>query len=299
MDEVAELEPQLQVKLLRVLQEGEVQRVGDVKPVKVDVRILAASHKSLEEMVKKSTFREDLFYRLCQIKISLPPLAERKEDIPLLAEHFVEKFRKEQKLRDKLKIGTDLMKAFFHYAWPGNVRELENTINVACALRNSATLELSVLPPNYGIAQAARQGGGNLSLVSATTPGGDGGKKIPIDEKNFLDPEKTWDQYETVIIAKCYEANDSKKGATAEMLDISPSTLYKKIREADLDNRNNPLYADPFVYQKGETLKSFIPRIFKAALEFCDNHPYAAIKRLGISQGYFYKIMKKSEPGAA
>lgn len=298
LDEVAELETQLQVKLLRVLQEGEVQRVGDVKPVKVDVRIVAASHKSLEEMVKKTTFREDLFYRLCQIKISLPPLAERKEDIPLLAEHFIEKFRKEQKLRDKLKIGTGLMKAFFQYAWPGNVRELENTINVACALRNGTTLELSVLPPNYGIAQAAQQGGGNFSPVAAS--GSDGGeKKIPIDEKNFLDPGKTWDQYETIIIAKCYEANTFKKAATAEMLDISPSTLYKKIREADLDNRNNPLYADPFVYPKGETLKAFIPKIFKSSLEFADNHPYAAIRRLGISQGYFYKIMKKAEPDAA
>ena len=121
------------------------------------------------------------------------------------------------------------------------------------------------------------------------------GEKIPLDSNNTFDPSKTWDEYETLIIAKCFEALHFKKGASAEMLGISPSTLYKKIKEHDLENHDNPLYADPFVYEQGTQLKNHIPKIFKAALKNSGDHPYAAIRQLGVSQGYFYKIIKQDK----
>ncbi|MDO8519061.1 MAG: sigma 54-interacting transcriptional regulator, partial [Deltaproteobacteria bacterium] len=281
LDEVAELELALQVKLLRVLQEGEVQRIGDVKPIKVDVRIVCASHKVLEDLAKQGKFREDLFYRLCQMKIVLPPLSKRTEDIPLLVDHFIEKFRQANQVKEKIKASPVLMKIFFQYTWPGNIRELENVINVACALRNGNILDVSALPPNYGIAQ---------TIKHAAPMADPSAKSVPIDSKNRFDPAKTWEDYETLVIAKCFEANAFKKGETAEMLGISPSTLYKKIKENDLENRENPIYSDLFVYEPGQTLKSYIPRIFGAALKFADDHPYAAIRQLGVSQGYFYKV---------
>lgn len=284
LDEIAELEPQLQVKLLRVLQEGEVQRVGDVRPIKVDVRIVSASHKSIENLIKQGAFREDLFYRLCQIKLDIPPLGDRREDVPLLVEHFIEKFKKEHKLKDAIHVTPTLMKILLNYNWPGNVRELENVINVACALRNGSYLDENCLPPNYGIAEVSR----SLSLAA-----GDGhGPVVSIDEHNKLNPMRTWDEYETLIIAKCFQTNHFKKGSTAEMLGISPSTLYKKLKEHNLEDKNNPIYSDNFVYAEGTPLKDYIPKIFKAALEQADNHPYAAIRKLGVSQGYFYKVMK-------
>lgn len=285
LDEIAELELALQVKLLRVLQEGEVQRVGDVRTTKVDVRVVSASHKSLDELIKKGLFREDLFYRLCQIKIEIPPLAARKEDIPLLAQHFIEQFRKDNNVKEVIKLAPQLQKMFFQYDWPGNVRELENVIKVACALREGHYIDVSSLPPNYGITNAVSTSGIYTAEASLSA--------IAIDEKNKLDPNKTWEEYETVIIAKSFAANHFKKGQTADMLGISPSTLYKKINEHHLEDKENPIYQDPFTYQNGATLKNYIPKVFKAALEHSGGHPYAAIRKLGVSQGYFYKVMKQ------
>lgn len=288
LDEIGELELNLQVRLLRVLQEGEIQRLGETTPIKIDARVVCASHKVLEEMVKAATFREDLYYRLCQIKIELPALAERREDIPALAEHFVEKFRQENKIKEKLKIAPSLLKVLLAYPWPGNVRELENTINVACALRNGNILEPSSLPPNYGIArvQTAASDTGSLKVKPAASV-------IPIDSLNFFDPSKTWEQYEAVIIAKCFKENGFKKAAAASMLGLSQATLYNKVRDLGLEAKDNPLYQDAFTYQTGKTVKEYLPQVFQAALKHADDHPYAAIRQLGVSQGYFYKIIKR------
>ena len=109
---------------------------------------------------------------------------------------------------------------------------------------------------------------------------------------NFFDPQKTWADYERVILAKCYEANGFKKMATAGMIGLSHSTLYKKIDTFNLDDLHSPLYKDPFVYEKGKLLKDYIPLVFQAALKAAGNKPYTAIRQLGVSQGYFYKIIK-------
>ena len=133
LDEVAEISESVQVKLLRVLQEKCFYPVGGEKPMEVDVRILTATNKNLEEAVMNGTFREDLFYRIYVIPIYLPPLRERREDIPLLADYFVKKFNKEMGKQIK-EISPPALRKLLSYSWPGNVRELENTIEYAVAM---------------------------------------------------------------------------------------------------------------------------------------------------------------------
>ncbi len=136
LDEIAEVPPPIQVKLLRVIQEREFERLGGTKTIKVDVRLIAATNKDLEEMVKQGTFREDLYYRLQVIQIYMPPLRERKDDIPLLVDHFLSRYNEEN--GKHLQAPTaETMEILMKYHWPGNVRELENAIERAVVLADS------------------------------------------------------------------------------------------------------------------------------------------------------------------
>jgi len=145
LDEVGDLSPSLQAKLLRVLQTGDFERVGGTETVKVDVRIVASTHKNLEEEVKSGRFRADLFYRLNVIRIELPPLRERTEDIPLLAMHFLEKHRP-PKSQPVTEIASEAMQTLVRHNWPGNVRELENAIKAGVALTDGSVLHRDDLP---------------------------------------------------------------------------------------------------------------------------------------------------------
>ena len=145
LDEVAELPPPLQVKLLRVLQEREVERLGGTHPIKIDVRLIAATNRNLEEAVKKGEFRQDLYYRLAVVTLIMPPLRERREDIPMLTRHFVQK----NSLRCNVKakpVSREAMSALVNYEWPGNVRELENAIERALVMGTSDTVLPEDLP---------------------------------------------------------------------------------------------------------------------------------------------------------
>lgn len=130
LDEIGDLSSVTQAKLLRVIQEREFMRIGGVQPIKVDVRIVAATNKKLEDLVRKGEFREDLYYRINVIALSLPPLRERSEDIPLLAKHFLQK-RLEEERRPQIEFGKDALELLTRYSWPGNVRELENFVEQA------------------------------------------------------------------------------------------------------------------------------------------------------------------------
>jgi len=145
LDEVGDISPGLQVKLLRVLQTGTFERVGGTESIQVDVRIVASTHKQLEEEVKKGRFRADLFYRLNVIRIELPPLRERTEDIPILAVHFLEKHRS-QKATPVTEIASEAMQSLLRHKWPGNVRELENAIKAGIALADGSVLRRDDLP---------------------------------------------------------------------------------------------------------------------------------------------------------
>lgn len=147
LDEVGELPLQLQVKLLRVLQEREVRRIGGTKPKKTDVRIIAATNRNLKEMVSNGDFREDLFYRLNVIPISLPPLCDRKDDILPLAEYFLELMNSKYQVQKKL--SSCLKEFFYNYTWPGNIRELANLIERMALITDEDTLTVSYLPAEY------------------------------------------------------------------------------------------------------------------------------------------------------
>ena len=145
LDEIGELAPPLQVKLLRVLQEREFERLGGARPISVDIRLIAATNKDLAHAVKAGTFREDLYYRLNVVSVVVPPLRERPEDIPILAEYFVSKFAVKCKVKAK-KISPEAMAGMMNYDWPGNVREFENAIERALVLGVSDAIRPEDLP---------------------------------------------------------------------------------------------------------------------------------------------------------
>jgi len=145
LDEIGELAPPLQVKLLRVLQEREFERVGGTHPIKVDIRLVAASNRDLAEAARSGQFRQDLYYRLAVVKLTMPPLRERKEDIPMLTRYFVQKYAKRCKIKPK-PVSREAMAALANYDWPGNVRELENAIERALVLGASDVVLLEDLP---------------------------------------------------------------------------------------------------------------------------------------------------------
>ena len=164
LDEIGDFGPELQVKLLRTLQEGEVQRVGGDRALSVDVRIIAATNRNLEEMMTEGSFRQDLYYRLEVFPIQIPPLRERKEDINILADHFIEVFNKKMGKRIR-RISTPALNALLTYQWPGNVRELQNCIERAMLVCDGATIHAGDLPPS--IQTAATSNTRHVGTLSA------------------------------------------------------------------------------------------------------------------------------------
>ena len=161
LDEIGEMPMELQSKLLRVIQDGEFERLGSPRTIKVDVRIIAATNRNLEEEIRNGRFREDLFYRLNVFPITIPPLRQRKEDIPLLVDHFVAKFNK--KTGKKIEtVSKDTLNALQEYHWPGNVRELESVIERAVITSQGTALQVldrfDDIPEDRGTGRAGRQG---------------------------------------------------------------------------------------------------------------------------------------------
>ena len=205
LDEISNISMNIQAKLLRVIQEREITRVGSTKPIKVDVRILAATNENLADLVTKEKFREDLFYRLSVVPINLPPLRERKEDIPFFIDHFIKKYSR--KARKKISgVSSQAKKALMGYDWPGNIRELENTIERAVVLSRGEKIELEDLA-YHGISA-----GSSLLLPV-------GGKY-----KALEDIEK---EYIKIIL----QAKHGNKSQTAKILGIDRKTLMAKIKK--------------------------------------------------------------------
>ncbi|HZS11856.1 MAG TPA: sigma-54 dependent transcriptional regulator [Nitrospirales bacterium] len=201
-DEMANISPTLQSKLLRVLQEREIRRVGGSDPTRVDVRIIAASNKDLKPLVESGTFREDLYYRLNVVTINIPPLRERSEDIPLLAQYFVQRYGSE-KGKAVNGIAPEALDLLTRYHWPGNVRELEHVIERAVVLTPNPVLLPHDLPESLRTAAAQ---------ISA--PGG----------------WMTLDTLEKDYILRCLESHHRDLGRTAEILGIHRKTLLRKLR---------------------------------------------------------------------
>ncbi|NOX21442.1 MAG: sigma-54-dependent Fis family transcriptional regulator [Nitrospirae bacterium] len=215
LDEVAELELSLQAKLLRVLQDHTIERVGGSKQIKVDVRVIAASNIDLSRAVKEGRFREDLFYRLNVFPVEIPPLRERKEDIPLLVDFFVEKFSKEMKI-EKKRVTSEALQLLMDYNWKGNVRELENTIERAMILSDGPTIE-----PKH------------ISLITPDTEACI--ESLPMDGPLEETTKAALRLAESVRIKKALQQTRWNKTRAAELLQISYKTLLNKIKEYNLE----------------------------------------------------------------
>jgi len=293
-DEIAELDISLQVKLLRVLQEREFIPVGDTKSRSCDVRVIAATNRDIDQEVKRGAFRDDLFYRLCQVKVVIPPLRDRPEDVPQLAKQFVNDIAEGRDIA----FDSALVKRMLEYPWPGNVRELQNLVRVACTLVEGNVITDAAIPATSPFAQY-RWGGRAVRTREARSKEQGASPEeakdlITIDEHNAYDPGKAWQDYEILIIAKAYQANGFRASRTAAELGISTATLYKRIKEWKLKDVNNDLYRDSFRYTKETKLDEYVPRVFGAALASADGRATQAIANLQVSQGYFYKVMKRA-----
>lgn len=290
LDEIGDLDLNLQVKLLRVLEEGELSPLGATQTIKVDLRVVCASHKNIETLVEEGSFREDLYYRLCQIKLELPPLRERTEDIPALVEKFVENYCKQHKHKQIPKISPSFLKELMDYSWPGNVRELENIVQVSCALSDGKTLKFDSLPNTF----LAKKEKSTINKTPSIKEGIEVNES-PIDEKNIFNPHYTWNDYEQRIYAKAHQCAEFNPQETARLLKVSPATVYKKIKEFRLNDNMSDLYKSDFHYQKEKSLREYLENIILAAHKASGEKPYTAMKWLGVSQGHYYKVLKSAQ----
>ena len=216
LDEVGNMPLSLQVKLLRVLQEREFERVGGNNSIKVDVRIIAATSSNLEKMVSEGTFREDLYYRLNVIPIHMPALRDRREDIPLLIQRFITQFSETHKLELKT-VSPQVMKAMMGYEWPGNVRQLENIVERMVALTGTRT---AIMPPDLPPEIQSGDGFGNGTVF-----------EIPEEGINFT--TIVVDMERELILQGLRKANGNKKLA-AKLLNLKRTTLIEKIKRIGL-----------------------------------------------------------------
>jgi len=245
LDEVGELPLGLQTKFLRVLEERRFERVGGQKAIDVDVRVVAATNRDLAEMVKRGSFREDLFYRLSVIHIEVPPLRERLDDVPLLGEHFLARFR-HQAARRITGFSPEAIAAMTRYYWPGNVRELRNAVERAIVLGDREQIMAQDLPPQV-LAQAAPPRTRNSpptpplgSAISTAVPSvSHAGPAVTIDTSpppmSAPARAKSLRELEKEGILAALAATNGNKAQAAAILEIDRSTLYKKLKDYDIE----------------------------------------------------------------
>ncbi|RMD84099.1 MAG: sigma-54-dependent Fis family transcriptional regulator [Candidatus Dadabacteria bacterium] len=220
LDEIGELPLHLQVKLLRVLQESKLRRVGEEQLREIDIRVLAATHKDLEKEVAAGRFREDLYYRLNVVQICIPALRNRPEDIPALVRHFIKKYNRKlgTKIRD---ISPEVKKCFMKYPWKGNIRELENCIERGIILANSDVIDLDAIPEKISAYHSG-------SRAIETSLGRD------IGDKDSLSIKERVRELETNLILKALERTGGNRTHAAKLLEISHRTLLYKLKEYGL-----------------------------------------------------------------
>ncbi|MFP4081468.1 MAG: sigma-54-dependent transcriptional regulator [Candidatus Aminicenantes bacterium] len=217
-DEISSLNLETQAKLLRVMQDREFMMLGGTRTLKVNVRVIAATNSNLEDLIKQNKFREDLFYRLNVIKIELPPLRERKEDIPLLVKHFLEVYSEENN-KEIIGISDDVMEILEGYHWPGNIRELENLVERAVVLTKSKIITRTSLPP---------------FLVGSHE------KERPSEIQNELNLKEQIQSYQKKAITEALTKAKGVQKKAAHLLGIKPTTLNEMIKRLNIDVSNPP-----------------------------------------------------------
>jgi Nif-specific regulatory protein len=234
LDEIGTMEPQLQVKLLRVLQEREFERVGDTQVVKVDVRVIAATNVDLQEEVAKENFREDLFYRLNVVSIYLPPLRNRREDIPRLIDYFLDKYNaiNERRLR---RISRDMLNVLLRYPWPGNVRELENAIERAVVLSNGEDFTEDLLPLSVRMFAAQRRTNQASESIETLTRRLSDQAMSDYEMREGEIYQLVIDQIEHALIDRALAKCNGVKTKAADFLGINRNTLNKKVKELGIE----------------------------------------------------------------
>jgi transcriptional regulator with GAF, ATPase, and Fis domain len=223
LDEIGEMSPKLQVKLLRFLQEKKIDPVGATRSIDLDVRVVAATNKNLEEEVKAGRFREDLFYRLQVVPIELPPLRERGEDVKLLAQHFLRKTSLANGISQR-EFSSEVLRRFAEYRWPGNVRELENLVERLAILSEERIIEQNILPKHLLSTQAGVVKEGAIKIVEIED-------QLPFEGCDF---NLLVDNFETHLIKQALERTSGNKKAAARLLNLNRTTLVEKIKKKGL-----------------------------------------------------------------
>ena len=209
LDEIGDISPAIQMRLLRVLQEGEFERVGDSTPIKVDVRIVAATNKNLADLVDRGVFRQDLYYRLNVVRLDLPPLRERADDLELLVAHFITQFNGKLS-KEVTAVSDDVMNLFLEYSWPGNVRELQHAVEHACILCKTTIIAVNDLPHDL-------RGSSELpgTVMKSTSPAPPSPAKL--------------------TLAEALAASDGNKAGAARLLGISRMTIYRQLADGSAE----------------------------------------------------------------
>lgn len=227
LDEINSMSPKLQVKLLRVLQEREFERVGESRTIRVDTRVIAATNQHLEEEIQAGRFRDDLYYRLNVVPIYLPPLRERREDIPALAKFFLERYSEENR-RETPTFVNSVMKLLCDYDWPGNVRELENCMERAAVLCEGDEVRPEVLGPVTGAQRRLKAGGSRAtdvqSLIQSLVRAGI--QSVPEDSSRLY--ASIVDAVERELIEQVMQLSNGVQVKAAKWLGINRNTLHKK-----------------------------------------------------------------------
>jgi DNA-binding NtrC family response regulator len=248
-DEIATISPETQAKLLRVIQEREFMRLGGTEQIKVDVRIVAASNVDLLTLVREGRFREDLFHRLNVIHLRMPPLRERREDVPLLVLHFLERYCQENN-RTLLQFTANAMKLMMDYDWPGNVRELENVVERAVVLSTQNRIDVDLLPESIRSKEIVRGVRLQLSEFLPALPGEPGARSGADSSQPSL--FQIMDEIERRIIVDMLERTNWNQTEAAERFLIPLSTLNQKIKRLAIDVRRRGRGDESFTASSGK-----------------------------------------------
>ena len=230
LDEIGDMPSELQTRLLRVLSDGNFYRVGGHQPIKANVRIITATHQNLEERVKQGLFREDLFHRLNVIRLRLPPLRERREDIPLLAKYFLQKSARELSV-DQKQFSEAVLQHLSAQDFPGNVRQLENLCHWLTVMTPSQVVEIADLPPEWRSSESTGAATGDWSTILA----GQVETALQRGDEGIMDSLSA--QFERTLILQALHHTHGRRIEAATLLGIGRNTLTRKIQELDLENK--------------------------------------------------------------